>query len=219
MARFRPKQTPRKSARRTSRMVGMRGGYRIRSPVGAVPASAWMATSRSDLTGRPSGALERHDEFHSDDPSPGRNQSTRRRAGDVAAPLRLSRSRAADGAHARRQRAPPHHSRAVGGRRAHPGLAHAAGPARPRRGVPVVGTPTGGPAPPAGADRPPDERAVGLPGLALAAVRLLEDRRRHRRRAGEAAAGQRRHPRPPGRRRHLRSRQPEAARSSPTPRS
>ena len=48
--------------------------------------------------------------------------------------------------------------------------------------------PPGRAAPPAGADRPPDERAVGVPRLALAAVRLQPHRRRHRRRAGQAAA-------------------------------
>ena len=48
-------------------------------------------------------------------------------------------------------------------------------------------------------------RAVGVPRLALAAVRLQPHGRRHRRRAGEAVARRRDRARPPGRRRHVRS--------------
>ena len=46
------------------------------------------------------------------------------------------------------------------------------------------------PAPPPVPHRPPHDGAVGLSRLALAALRLLPDRRRHRRRAGEAAAAE-----------------------------
>ena len=59
---------------------------------------------------------------------------------------------------------------------------------RAGRGLPPVGAAAGGAPPPAGAHRPPDERPVGVPRLALAALRLLADGRRHRRRTGEAAA-------------------------------
>ena len=60
-----------------------------------------------------------------------------------------------------------------------PGVVHVSGwldadrQAATRRRVPRVGTAPGRAAPPAGAARPPDERAVGVPRLALAAVRLL----------------------------------------------
>ena len=73
-------------------------------------------------------------------------------------------------------------------------------------------------APPARAGRAPDDRAVGVPRLALAAVRVQPHGRRHRRRAGQAVAGRRRRARPSSRRRHVRSRR-RRARTSPTRRS
>ena len=51
-------------------------------------------------------------------------------------------------------------------------------------------------------------RAVGVPRVALAALRLLPHRRRHRRRAGEAAAARARRPRSACRRRVVRRRSP-----------
>ena len=69
--------------------------------------------------------------------------------------------------------------------------------ARPRPGLRHPRMPTG----------PRHERAIGVPRLALAAVRLQPHGRRHRRRPGQADAAGPRRPRPAGGRRRLRRRQ------------
>ena len=93
-----------------------------------------------------------------------------------------------------------------------PDVVHVAGwldldrPASARRRLPPLGRAAGRAAPPPRAGRTPDDGAVGVPRLALAAVRLQPHRRRHRRRAGEAAARPNvDRARPAGRRRHVRT--------------
>ena len=93
-------------------------------------------------------------------------------------------------------------------------------PAGPRRRLSTVGAAAGGAAPPEGADRSPHECAVGVPRLALAAVRVQPNRRRHRRRAGEAASTRHRRPGPRRGERHVRADQSRGGHATrPTPRS
>ena len=72
--------------------------------------------------------------------------------------------------------------------------------------VPRLGPAAGRPPPPPRAVGPPDERAIGVPRLALAALRLHADGGRHGRSAGEAAAVRDRRARPGGRGRDVRRR-------------
>ena len=111
-----------------------------------------------------------------------RSQPPRRRADGAAA-----RPRAGPPARPRpRRRADAAAHRSAARRRAHRRLARPRPPAEAGRRLPPLGAAAGRPAPPAGAGRPPDERAVGVPRLALAAVRLHPHGRRHRRRAGRS---------------------------------
>src|SRR6266566_1227275 len=103
-------------------------------------------------------------------------------------------------------RATPYRDRTGGGPRAR--LADARGPTAPGGGVPRVGHAAGRDAAHADADGRPDVRPDRLPGLALAALPVLADRRRRRRRAGQAVPGLGRRPRPPGTRRRVRRPRP-----------